>query len=135
VGVASLVGPKERSTIVDYTCLVVPVLPGKEDELPAFYEELDGSRRADYERSEKRLGISKEIAWQAQLDGGSAVVVYIESADWESAFSSFVESQDDFDLWFKQRVLEISGLDLNNPPEMELPKLLSVYSDAAVRVR
>jgi len=41
--------------------------------------------------------------------------------------SQFVQSRDEFDLWFKQRVLDISGLDLNNPPEMELPDLLSVY--------
>jgi hypothetical protein len=27
-------------------------------------------------------------------------------------------------------MLAISGLDLNNPPEMELPELLSVYSAA-----
>jgi hypothetical protein len=41
-----------------------------------------------------------------------------------------VQSQDEFDLWFKERVLAISGLDLNNPPGMELPELLSVYSAA-----
>jgi hypothetical protein len=34
--------------------------------------------------------------------------------------------RDEFDLWFKQCVRDISGIDLNNPPEMELPDLLSV---------
>jgi hypothetical protein len=34
--------------------------------------------------------------------------------------------RDEFDLWFKQCVRDISGLDLNNPPELELPDLLSV---------
>ena len=112
---------------MDHTCLVVPVLPGKEDELRAFYREVDGPRQADYDRSEQRLGITKEIAWRAPIDGGSAAVIYIESENFEQAFSQFVQSQDEFDLWFKQRVLDISGLDLNNPPEMELPDLLSVY--------
>jgi hypothetical protein len=112
---------------MDHTCLVVPVLPGKEDELRAFYREVDGPRRQDYDRSEQRLGITKEIAWHAPIDGGSAAVIYIESENFEQAFSQFVRSQDEFDLWFKQRVLDISGLDLNNPPEMELPELLSVY--------
>jgi hypothetical protein len=28
----------------------------------------------------------------------------------------------------QQRVLDVSGLDLNNPPEMALPELLSVYT-------
>jgi len=115
---------------VDHTGLVVPVLPGKEDVLRRFYEEVDGARRDDYERSEQRLGITKEVAWRAEVETGSVTVVYIESDDFERAFGQFVQSQDEFDLWFKERVLDISGLDLNNPPEMELPELLSVYSAA-----
>ena len=116
-----------KEEVVDHTCLVVPVLPGKEDELRAFYREVDGPRQQDYDRSEQRLGITKEIAWRAPIDGGSAAVIYIESENFEQAFSQFVQSQEEFDFWFKQRVLDISGLDLNNPPEMELPDLLSVY--------
>jgi Family of unknown function (DUF6176) len=111
---------------VDHTCLVVPVLPGKEEDVRSFYRELDG-RQEDFDRSERRLGITKEVAWRAKTDSGMFTVVYIESEDFEKAFSQFVESQDEFDLWFKSRVREISGLDLNDPPEMELPELLSVY--------
>ena len=32
-------------------------------------------------------------------------------------------------------VLDVSGLDLNNPPEMELPELLSVYEGQVAAVR
>ena len=39
-----------------------------------------------------------------------------------------MQSQEEFDLWFKRRVLDVSGLDLNNPPEMALPEVLSVYT-------
>jgi hypothetical protein len=106
---------------VDYTCLVVPLLPGKEDELRAFYREVDGPRQQDYDRSEQRLGITKEIAWLAPIDGGSAAVIYIESENFEQAFPQFVQSQDEFDLWFKQRFLDLSGLGLNNPPRWSYP--------------
>jgi hypothetical protein len=112
---------------VDYTCLVVPVISGKEEDVRTFYREVE-ERKEAYDRSEQRLGITKEIAWLASLDGGSAAVIYIESGNFDQAFSQFVQSQDEFDLWFKQRVLDPSGLDLNNPPEMELPQLLSVYT-------
>ena len=111
---------------MDYTCLVVPIKPGKEDAVRDFYREVE-ARHDEYDRSEQRLGISKEVAWIAPLDGGSASVIYIESEDFNSAFSKFVQSQDSFDLWFKEQVLDVSGLDLNNPPEMQLPELLSVY--------
>ncbi len=112
---------------MDHTCLVVPLLPGKEEALRAFYREVNGARQEEFDRSEQRLGITKEIAWRAEIDAGSVTVVYIESENFEQAFSQFVQSQDEFDLWFKERVLHLSGLDLNNPPEMELPELLSVY--------
>jgi hypothetical protein len=112
---------------MDHTCLVVPVKPGKEEAQREFYREVEGARHDDYDRSERRLGITKEVAWSAPTNGGTSAVIYIESEDFESAFGKFVQSQDEFDLWFKERVLDISGLDLNNPPEMELPEVLSVY--------
>ena len=116
---------------MDHTCLVVPVKAGKEEALRDFYREIEGPRNTDYDRSEQRLVITKETAFSAKTDNGTVAVIYIESEDFDGAFGQFVQSQDDFDLWFKAQVLDISGLDLNNPPEMELPELLSVY-DARV---
>jgi len=40
---------------VDHTCLVVPVLPGKEDDVRAFYEEVE-ARKEEFDESEQRLG-------------------------------------------------------------------------------
>jgi hypothetical protein len=124
-------GDRYKEDLMEQTCLVVPVLPGKTDAARDFYREVEGSRVEEYHQSERRLGITREIAWLA----GENVVVYIESPDFARALGEFSQSQDDFDLWFKERVLDVSGLDLNNPPEMELPELLSVYidQDAAVR--
>jgi hypothetical protein len=120
---------------MDHTCIVAPVKPGKEEALRDFYREIEGARNEEYDRSEQRLGIKKEVAFSAKTDGGTIAVIYIESENFESAFGQFVQSKDDFDLWFKQQVLDISGLDLNNPPEMELPELLSVYEGHAAAVR
>jgi hypothetical protein len=47
-----------------------------------------------------------------------------------NALGLFSSSQDDFDLWFKRRLAESTGVDLNTPPEMSLPELLSSYSAA-----
>jgi hypothetical protein len=119
---------------MDHTCIVVPLKPGKEQALRDFYRDIE-ARHDDYDRSEQRLGITKEVAWSAPMDGGRAAVIYIESDDFDTAFSRFVQSQDEFDLWFKQHVLDLSGLDLNNPPDMELPELLSVYEARVGAVR
>ena len=117
---------------MDHTCIVVPVNPGKEEALRDFYRELEDSRHDDYDHSDQRLGISKEVAFSAKTDAGMFAVIYIESENFETAFGQFVRSQDEFDLWFKQQLLDVSGVDLNNPPEMELPELLSVYEGSSV---
>jgi hypothetical protein len=51
----------------------------------------------------------------------------MEGADFKGAFTQFVSSRDSFDLWFKERFADVTGIDLNDPPEMQLPELLSVY--------
>ena len=44
---------------------------------------------------------------------GSMVIVHFESDDVEGAFASLAQSDDSFDVWFKGRVKEITGVDLN----------------------
>ena len=40
----------------------------------------------------------------------------------------FSQSQVAFDQWFKQRIADATGLDLNTPPDCPLPELLSSYT-------
>jgi hypothetical protein len=60
--------------------------------------------------------------------GGDQFVAYMESPDFGQALSLFSGSQDEFDLWFKRRLADSTGLDLNTPPSGPLPELLSSYS-------
>jgi hypothetical protein len=113
---------------MDQICLVVPVQPGKSDDARDFMRELEQSRMDEYAASEQRIGISKEVWFLAQVQGGDTVIGYIESGDFAEALRLFSESQDEFDLWFKQRFADSTGLDLNHPPEMTLPQMLSSYS-------
>jgi len=46
------------------------------------------------------------------------------------ALGLFSQSRDEFDLWFKRRLADSTGVDLNDPPPMELPELLSSYEAA-----
>ena len=113
---------------MDQICLVVPVQAGRSDDAREFMDELEQSRMADYAASEERIGITKEVWFLAGTPGGDTLVAYIESDDFGEALTRFSGSQNDFDLWFKQRLADSTGVDLNNPPEMTLPELLSSYS-------
>jgi len=113
---------------MDQICIVVPIIPGKTDEARQFQQELDTDRKAQYDASERRIGITKENWYLASLPSGDQFVAYMESPDFGRAIRMFSQSQDEFDLWFKRRLAEVTGVDLNNPPpDMKLPELLSSY--------
>jgi Family of unknown function (DUF6176) len=109
---------------MDQVCLVVPVQTGKSDDARAFMRELEEQRKGAYAQSEQRIGIDKEVWFLARTDSGDLLVSYMESPDFANALRLFSASQDDFDLWFKRRFADSTGVDLNNPPEMTLPELL-----------
>ena len=50
---------------MDHVCLVMPILPGKTDEAREFMRELDGPRKGEYDQSERRIGMGKELWYLA----------------------------------------------------------------------
>jgi len=113
---------------MDQICLVVPVLPGRTADARDFMRELEADRKADYHDSEQRIGIVKEAWYLARTPAGDQLVAYMESPDFPTALSMFSLSREEFDQWFKQRLADATGLDLNTPPPGPLPELLSSYS-------
>jgi len=112
---------------MDQICLVVPVLPGRTADAKDFMRELQAGRNADYQRSEQRIGIVKEAWYLARTPVGDQLVAYLESHDAPKALSAFCQSHDEFDEWFKRRLADATGLDLNTSPTGPLPELLSSY--------
>lgn len=115
---------------MDQICVAFPVLPGQSDAAHRFFDELEARRKREYAASEQRIGISKEVWYLAPLPAGPHLIAYMEAADFGRALSQFSESHDPFDLWFKERLAEVTGIDLNSPPPLDLPRLLSAYAVA-----
>jgi len=80
-----------------------------------FVAELLGARRAEFERSWQDKGITRESAWLQQIPDGALVLVRFEAHDLERAFGALAASGAPFDRWYRERVLEIYGVDLTNP--------------------
>ncbi len=112
---------------MERTCFVLPLEPGQTEAARAFLRELEGERKKAYAASEQRLGITKEVWALQQGPQGDLFAVYIEAPDLAGAFQRFAASRDEFDVWFKQRVSETTGADLNTPPAGPLSEVLSVY--------
>ena len=112
---------------MDRVCFALPVLEGKTEDARAFFEELETQRKGAYAASERRINITKEAWYIQQTPQGDLLLAYIESPDFSDALSKFSQSRDEFDQWFKRRVAEVTGVDLNDPPPGPLSEQLSSY--------
>ena len=96
-----------------------PIQKGKLDAWKKYAAEMSGPKRAEFEASRKRVGLSKEKVWLQKTPMGDFAVVYWEANDIKKVFEQFATSNDPFDKWFREKVLiEIHGMDLKNPPPM-----------------
>ena len=112
---------------MDRVCFALPVLEGKTEDARAFFKELETQRKSAYAASEERINITKESWHIQQTPQGDLLLAYIESPNFADALSKFSQSRDEFDQWFKGRVAEVTGVDLNNPPPGPLSEQLSSY--------
>jgi hypothetical protein len=93
----------------------IPVLPGKTAALRELAKTVSGPKANDYDQHEKRFKIDKESWFLQRSPQGDWFVAYFEPKDtkWSEAFTA---SKEPFDLWLKDRLKEISGIDFSAPP-------------------
>jgi hypothetical protein len=100
---------------------IAPLLPGKtETDRSAMISCWRGDRRAEYESSRRRLGISREAIFIQATPIGDVAVVYWEAEDIETALKGMAVSTDQFDCWFRDHVREVHGINVEDgfpPPE------------------
>ena len=95
----------------------VPIVPGKEEADRRYLQEMAGPRRDEYLRARQRLGVRREVVWQQATPQGTLAIVYMEVDDPQRMWAGLASSDDPFDQWFRERVLqEVHGLDLRQPP-------------------
>jgi hypothetical protein len=61
---------------MDQICLVVPITPGKTQDARDFMRELEEKRKPDYDRSERRIGVTKEAWYLARTSGTSSSPIW-----------------------------------------------------------
>jgi len=104
--------------------IVAPLLPGKTDAMRQLAAELLGPKREDLRASHRRLNQVKENFYLEHTPQGDLFVYYSETPDPAATVQRFGESRDAFDLWWKERVLDVSGIDYNQPFPGPLPELI-----------
>jgi steroid delta-isomerase-like uncharacterized protein len=92
-----------------------PILPGKLEAWRRFAQEVEGSRDEEHAESRRRLGMTRERSWLQQTPGGDLALISFDAADPGRAFAGLATSNAPFDRWFREKVLELHGLDLTAP--------------------
>jgi len=94
----------------------IPVVRGKEDVRRQVRAELAGARRDQYEAALRDAGITRVAVWHQQTpDGGTLAIVYVEASD-PDAYQRFTSSDADISRWFVERMQEVHGRDVSQPP-------------------
>ena len=104
-----------------------PVLPGKEDQARAFAKAVTATRSAEFEKIQADAGTTRETWTLLTTPQGSFVLVWFEG-DIESAFGNMATNDDEAYNWFRQQVLEITGVDMTAPDDGPPPEVLVDWS-------
>jgi hypothetical protein len=105
-------------------CLVISLLPGRGESARDFMRQLAAERRAEQERSERRVGIRDARWFFAHAPAGEMLVGLLVSPDLRRSLRLLAVSMDPHDLWFKRQFAEISGVDLNEAPNLDVAEQL-----------
>ena len=115
---------------MEQALFALPILPDKTEAARAYLRELGGPRKQELAACGQSVGIVKETWAIQQTPLGDLFVVYMAGENLARAFTQFAASQDEFDRWQKQQVLETTGADLNTPPVGPMSEILA---DCVVR--
>ena len=117
--------------------LAFPVLPGKTEADIRSIAEAFKADPAGYWESRNALGCTLERAFWQNTPMGDFVVAYVESSA-DSVAEAFMRAATDdtpIGRFFREKVLEVHGIDLTQPPPGAPPEIVGEWSDPEVRTR
>jgi len=112
----------ESSNAKQAVAVVLPLVPGKTDAHRRLAKEVSGPRKDAFDKFHERAGVTEDW-WIEPTPMGDMALVYLESDDLAGAMGHLAVSNDDTEVWFKERLLETEGIDWSAPPP-PLPTLL-----------
>jgi hypothetical protein len=92
--------------------VALPILPGKEEEWRRFAQELEDTHAREYEDLRDRLGVRAGSVSLARMFRGEMALVRAEIENPEEILGTLRASEGPFDAFFKEKVLELHGYDL-----------------------
>jgi hypothetical protein len=104
------------------TALVFPLLPGKRVALEKFIYALLCERQEEHDKT--HASVTEERWFVQATTQGDVVIVYLHGPDPAMVFADLAVSEEPFAVWFREQVLELTGVDLALLPPFELPECI-----------
>ena len=104
--------------------LAIPILPGKTEQWRKFTNELNTTRKKEFDASRKSLEVRERTFFQS-TPTGDLVLVTLEGENPKEAFRKLGQKNDEFTKWFTAQAKEIHGFDLSKEPPFPFPELIA----------
>lgn len=106
--------------------LTLPILAGKVEAWQRFCQESAGFHHQSYEASRQRLGITRELLALIETAFGSMAVTTLEGPDVAHSFGQIIVSSFPFDIWYRERILELHGVNLEGYEQFSKPASIPI---------
>ena len=103
--------------------VLAPILQGKLEAWKQWGEEMTGPRQGEFRDVNRRHGLTRHAAWLAETPSGPMVIALHEGPGGEEFMEKVASSNHEFDQWFKDKIKELHGMDVTQPPPGPLPEL------------
>jgi hypothetical protein len=104
--------------------LTFPILDGKVEAWRRFCQELSGSRLQMYLSSRRRMGITHERLALVETAFGATAVTTLEAPDVSQTFGKIIASRLPFDVWYRERLQALHGINLSGYEQFAQPTSL-----------
>ena len=93
--------------------------------------EMAGARRDAFAAAKRRQGVQRQSVFLQQGPEGPREILIIEADDLGHAFETIRTSQEPFDVWLRETVLDIYKVDLSQPMGPPPEQFLAWSADEA----
>ena len=105
------------------------ILDGKVEAWRRFTQELCGFRRKSFEASRQRLGITRERLALVETTFGATAVTTLEAPDVAQALGQIIISDLPFDVWYREQLQELHGVNLAGYEQFAQPTPLPLNQE------
>lgn len=110
--------------------VLAPLVSDKLEAWKAWNNEIQTTRKAEFDDFNNRMNITGHTVWLAQTPNGPMAIVSHEGPGENDFMKNLAISEHPFDVWFRNSISEFHGVDFSQPPPGSPPeKLMDWKSD------